>query len=456
MPERSDSTPVGAAAPVVSGAWVSIFVGDEHPLLRLKAALDWAAIQAEMSTHWRAAGKNVGGGPGRPWPVSLYAPLLVLMWFKTYSSRHMEEYISESVVARRFLELPDGALAQVRDHSAIARAEAALGAEGKAAVNALVIKTAEELAFTDRQTLSADTTVQEPAIGYPNEPGILKGWAERIERALKQLKARGVKAAQAGLAQAKAIYRQVKHHHLFTKTKAEKHQVLTELVAQSEVLTELAQAVSQQVSQRCGRVKRAAAARLQQLVEVAHTLLPQIQQWLATGKVATEKILHAGIPAARAISKGPGQVKFGMKWLINRLAGGYVFGERVAARADENKMPEAALQAYRRVFGEKATPQLLVYDRGASLAGAAKALKKEGVRQVGIPPRGQGAWLVGKPVQKTVKSERGKTEGSIGRLKRTKYSFSHRQERSLATQDAAGQRAIVSANLNTLLRDLLA
>jgi dsDNA-specific endonuclease/ATPase MutS2 len=123
-----------------------------------------------------------------------------------------------------------------------------------------------------------------------------------------------LKAAQAGLAQTKEIYRRVKHHHLFAKTKTEKQQVLTELVAQSEVLSELAQAVSQQVSTRCGQVKQRAAATLRQLVEVARTLLPQIQQWLQTGKVATEKILHAGIPAARAIPKGGGSVKFGMKW----------------------------------------------------------------------------------------------------------------------------------------------
>lgn len=322
MQEHRDCTPGGAAAPGVSGAWVSIFVGDDHPLWRLKQALDWGAITAVMSHHWRAAGKNVEGRPGRPWPVQLYAPLLVLMWLKTYSSRHMEADISESVVARRFLELPDGALAQVRDPSAIARAEAALGAEGKAAVNVLVLKTAEQLKFTDRKTLSADTTVQEPAIGYPHEPGILKGWAERIERALRKLKGRGVKAAQAGLTQAQAIYRHVKHHHLFAKTKAEKQAILAELIEQSAALSERAQAVRQQVSGRCGRVKRAAARPLADLVEVARPLLPQIQQWLQTGKVATEKILHAGIPAARAISKGPGQVKFGMKWLINRLAGG--------------------------------------------------------------------------------------------------------------------------------------
>ena len=455
MRERSDSTPEGGGAPAVKGEWVSIFVGDDHPLLRLKRALDWAAITAVMVTHWRVAGKNVDGGPGLPWPVALYVPLVVLMGLKSYHARQMEEYLSESVVARRFLELKVEHVQQIRDHSSIARAEAALGAEGKAAVNALILKTAEQLQFTDRRTLSSDTTVQEPAIGYPNEPGILKGLAERIERALRKLRARGVQAAREGIEKAQAVYRRVKHHQLFAKPTEEKKQVLAEIVQRSQELIGKTQEVLRQVSARCGPVKQRAAAKLQHLVAVAHTLLPQIQHWMATGKVATEKIIHAGLTAARAITKGKGKVKFGMKWLIHRLRGGYLFGGRVAARADENQMPQEALQAYRQVFGAKATPQMSIYDRGASLAVAAPKLQAEGVRKVGIPPRGQGAWLVGEKDQKVVKSERGKTEGSIGRLKSRKYSFSHRQERSLETQDAAGQRAIVSANLTTLVRDLV-
>jgi len=456
MRERSDCTPQGCGAPAGTGAWVSIFVGDEHPLIRLKQAVDWAALTAVMVSYWRKAGKNVDGGPGLPWPVALYVPLLVLMWLKSYHARQMEEYLSESVVARRFLELKVEQVQQIRDHSSIARAEAALGAEGKAAVNALVIKTAQQLQFTDGQTLSADTTVQEPAIGYPNEPGILKGLAERIARALKKLRAGGVKAAaREGIAQAQAVYRSVKHHHLFAQTQEEKKKILAEIVQQSEELIARTQAVVAHVSARCGHGKQRAAATLRRMVAVAHTLLPQIKQWMRTGRVATEKIIHSGITAARAITKGRGKVKFGMKWLINRLPGGYLFGRRVAARADENQMPQEALKEYRQVFGAQATPKLVVYDRGASLAAAAKGLKKEGVQRVGIPPRGQGAWLVGEKEQKKVKSERGKTEGSIGRLKSRKYSFSHRQERSVETQDAAGQRAIVSVNLNTLLRDLL-
>jgi hypothetical protein len=265
-----------------------------------------------------------------------------------------------------------------------------------------------------------------------------------------------VKLAQVGIAQAKEIYRSVKEYHLFAKTRDEKKQLLEHIVQQSAKLIETTQAVIQPVSVRCQSVQQSAAAKLRRLVAVSQQLLPQIKQWMKTGRVATEKILHAGLTEARAIVKGQGRVKFGMKWLIHRLKGGYVFGRRVEAHASENQMPQEGLKDYRRIFGQQATPKMSVYDRGASLPAAAKPLHQEGVQKVGIPPRGQGAWMVGEKDQQVVKSERGKTEGSIGRLKSKKYGFSHRQERSLQTQEAAGQRAIVSVNLNTLLRDLVA
>jgi hypothetical protein len=109
--------------------------------------------------------------------------LLVLRWIESLPSRQLEQYRSESVVARRFLEVTAEQRLPLRDHASSARAEAALGGEGKAAVNALLLKTAEQLGFTRGKLLSADPTVQEPLLGYPNEPGSLKGAAERIERA---------------------------------------------------------------------------------------------------------------------------------------------------------------------------------------------------------------------------------------------------------------------------------
>lgn len=147
MRDRGESTLDGEGALAGKGQWVSIFVPDDQPLVRLKEALNWEAITAVMVTPWRAGGKNVDGGPGLPWPVALYVPLLVLMWLKSYHPRQLEEYLSASVLARRFLDLKVARVQQIRDHSSIARAEAALGAAGKAAVNALVITTAQELGF---------------------------------------------------------------------------------------------------------------------------------------------------------------------------------------------------------------------------------------------------------------------------------------------------------------------
>ncbi len=454
MGEHGDFTTAASTAPEARGLVVSIFVSDDHPLLRLKRALDWHQLTAVMTRHWRAAGKNLDGGRGRRWPVELYVPLLVLMWIESLDARQMEKYLSESVVARRFLDLTHQQMMHVRDHSNIARAEAALGAEGKVEVNELVITTAKHIGLISGEILSSDTTVQEPAIGYPHEPGILKGLAERIVRGLTRLKVRGVKLAADGIEKAHEIYFIVKEHHLFAKTKEEKKQLLEQIVTQSEQLIEVTTEVIQHVSARCGPAKQKAAAKLQALVEVSKQLLPQIKQWMKTGKVATEKIIHAGITEARAIVRAQGRVKFGMKWLIMRLAGGYLSGRRVAARSDENQMPAQSLKDYREIFGRQATPEMVVYDRGASLPAAAKRLQAAGVTKVGIPPRGQGGWIVSAKEQKVVKSERGKTEGSIGRLKSKKYGFSHRQERSVETQEAAGQRAIVSANLNTLMRDL--
>jgi hypothetical protein len=441
----------------VAGEKITIFVPDTHPLMKLHQTLDWAALRAVMVQHWRAAGKNVDGGRGQKWPVGLYVPVVVLMLVKIWHSRAMEEYLNESVVARRFCGLSEQLELQVRDHSNLARALAGLGAEGVEAVNQLVIKQAQELGFTSPELLSSDTTVQEPRIGYPHEPGILKGLAERCERALKKLKKRGVQAARGAIATTREIYRNVKAHHLWAKTKEARQEILTRMVKHSEELIAQTAQLTQAVKAGGDRVKAQAVAKLQRMGEVAKQLLPQIKGWIATGWVATEKIIHAGLSEARAIvtNKAGRRVRFGMKWLIHRLRGGYLFGRRVAARASEDKMPLESLKDYRALFGDNATPKMQVYDRGGSYPQTIAKLQAEKVRKIGILPRGQAEWLVGEKDQKVVKSERGKTEGSIGRLKHQKYGFSGRQERSHLTQTAAGHRAIVSANLNTLLRDLV-
>jgi hypothetical protein len=457
MKEHRHSTPGVCPEPSANGETVSIHVDDNHPLLQLKRALPWEALFEVMRRHWQQAGKNTDGRPGLPWDVSLYVPLVVLMCVKHLHAREMEAYLAENVVARVFIGRQDDPRPQIRDHSNIARAYAALGKDGVDEINALILHVAKDLGFADASILSSDTTAQELPIGYPNEPGILRGWAQRCGRALAKFKTRGVLGVDAALAQVQTILRSVKEHHLFAKGKQAKRQVLTRLLTEVGQLIVHTRPMVTQLGQRRDRVTQRATATLVAMHEVAKRLIPQIVQWITTGVVAQGKIVHAGVTQARAIvrNKAGKKVEFGLPYLLSRLGGGYVFGTMIRGVVDESKMPLQALAGYRAIFGAQATPALVVYDRGGSATATVRALAHEGVKQIGIQPKGHGAWHVAEAVRETVRSERGKTEGIIGTLKSNKYNFNKPKERLWPTLEMAGPRSILSFNLNKLMRDLV-
>jgi hypothetical protein len=437
---------------------VQIEVSPTHPLLVLKRALPWEAITEAMTRHWRAHGTNVDGGAGLPWDVSLYGPLVVLMLIKHFDSRQMEAYLAENVVARVFIGRRRDGQAQIRDHSNIARAYAALGKAGIDEVTHLVIQEAHRFGFVDEGVISADTTAQELAIGYPNEPGILRGLAQRCGRALMRLKRRGIQGLAAALEQTETISRSVKEHHLLTKGKTEKREVLTRILTEVGRLISQTRVIATAVQGRSDRVIQSARARLVAMHEVIKPLMGPIVHWLTTGKVAANKIVHVGIPQARAIvrNKAGKKTEFGLAYLISRLGGGYVFGERIAANADERQMPLKALAGYRAIFGQEATPELVVYDRGGDSTPTRCKLALAGVKDVGIQPTGKRPGSVAEAVRDQIRSERGQTEGVIGTLKSNRYPFNKPKERLWQRLEMAGPRSILSFNLNKLMRDLVA
>ena len=439
------------------GETVQVYVAHNHPLLQLKRALPWEALCEVMTRHWRRAGKNTDGRPGLPWAVALYVPLIVLMLVKHLHARAMEAYVAENVVARVFIGRQDDPHPQIRDHANIARAYAALGPEGVEEVNALILHVAKDWGFADIRILSSDTTAQELPIGYPNEPGILRGVAQRCGRALAKLKTRAVVGVETALVQVQTILRSVKEHHLFAKDKVAKRQILTRILTEVGQLVVHTRPIVARLGQSCDRVTRSATATLGAMHEVARRLIPQIVQWITTGVVAQGKILHAGLPQARALvrNKAGKKVEFGLPYLLSRLGGGYLFGTLIRGVVDESKMPLQALAGYRDIFGAQATPRLVVYDRGGYATATLRSLAREGVQAIGIQPKGHGAWLVAEAVRETVRSERGQTEGIIGTLKTDKYGFNKPKERLWQTLEMAGPRSILSFNLNKLMRDVV-
>jgi len=457
MKAQSHGTPVASPGATAQGEIVSIYVDSNHPLLQLKHALPWEALYEIMTRHWRRAGKNTDGRPGLPWDVALYVPLMVLMLVKHLHARDMEAYVAENVVARVFIGRQDDPLPQIRDHSNIARAYAALGKAGVEEVNALVLHVARDYGFADPQTLSSDTTAQELPIGYPNEPGILRGLAQRCGRALHKLKRLGVWGVDAALEQVQTILVSVKEHHLCAKGQAAKRQVLVRLLTEVGQLLVQTRPIVARLAHHGERGLYHATSTLMAMHEVAKGLIPQIVQWITTGVVAKGKILHAGITQARAIvrNKAGKKVEFGLPYLLSRIGGGYSFGTVIQGVVDETKMPLEALAGYRDIFGPQATPALMVYDRGGDAPSTVAQLAQEGVKQIGIQPRGKRPWRVAEVAREQVRSERGKTEGIIGTLKSEKYKFNKPKERLWQMLEMAGPKSILSFNLNKLMRDVV-
>ena len=305
--------------------------------------------------------------------------------------------------------------------------------------------------------LSSDTTAQELPIGYPNEPGILRGLAQRCGRALAKLKTRAVVGVDTALAQVQTILRTVKEHHLFAKGKQAKRQVLTRLLTEVGQLVVQTRLLVQGLGERRDRVTHNAITTLHDHARGGQAPHPTDRAVDHHGVVAKGKIVHAGVTQARAIvrHKAGKEVEFGLPYLLSRLGGGYVFGTMIRGVVDESKMPLQALAGYRAIFGAHATPTLMVYDRGGYATATLRALAHEGVKEIGIQPKGQGAWRVAEAVRETVRSERGKTEGIIGTLKTDKYGFNKPKERLWQTLEMAGPRSILSFNLNKLMRDLV-
>ena len=457
---KAGSHSMPAARPEASATLhlVQIEVSPTHPLLVLKRALPWEVITDVMTRQWRQNGKNVDGGRGLPWDVSLYVPLVVLMLIKGFDSRQMEAYVAENVVARVFIGRQREVKAQIRDYSNIVRAYAALGKAGIDEVNRLVVQEAHRFGFVDEGSLSADTTAQELPIGYPNEPGILRGLAQRCGRALTQLQKRGVQGLEGALRQVQTILRSVKEHHLFTSGKADKRQVLSRIMREVGDLMVQTRPLVERLATRSERVIQRARSRLMAMHEVIKPLIGQIVHWLTTGKVVANKIIPVGIPQARAIvrNKAGKKTEFGLAYLLSRLGGGDLFGERITANADERQMPLKALARYRAIFGQEATPEFMVYDRGGDSTATRQRLASEGVKDVGIQPKGKRPWSVAEAVREQIRSERGRTEGCIGTLTSNRYRFNKPKERLWQTLEMAGPRSILSFNLNKLMRDVVA
>jgi molybdopterin converting factor small subunit len=334
-----------------------------------------------------------------------------------------------------------------------------MGEEGIKLINQYVVQMAVKQKLADPKTLVADTTAQEAAIPYPNEMGLMAGFLTSVAAAGRKV-GRALKGfVQETVNQFGAAKQKAREYRLFAKTKESKDRVMGQMVTIIKKLNEhLGKALGEAAAQG-GKLRKyaiVAKAKLVQLHETMSKLLPQILYWIRTGSVASGKIISLHIPQLYSIVRGKvgKAVEFGLSWGITRLAGGYLLATLAQDRREllDTKFAERAVKDHIALFGK--APLAYAYDRGGYSAENLSALKKLGVKEVGLAPRGRTQWSVSGPVRDRLVRERARVEAGIGTIKGSRYGFNRPAARSEAMMGACGQRAVLGFNTNKLVREL--
>ena len=147
-------------------------------------------------------------------------------------------------------------------------------------------------------------------------------------------------------------------------------------------------------------------------------------------------------------------VEFGLNWGITRVHGGYLLARLARDRHElhDKKFVLRAVEDHVAFFGK--APRAYTYDRGGYSAKNVCALRKLGVKEVGLAPQGKARWAVGEAVRLRLVRERALVEAGIGTIKGSRYGFNRPAARSMAMMGACGQRAVLGFNINKLIREL--
>lgn len=436
-----------------------IALDEKHRLVLMTQEIDWTELEELVQAIRMSKLKSEAG---RPPHLRALIGAVVFRATRKMTYRDTEDQIRHYAPARYLCGLTE--TEWTPDANTIQDFEELLGEDGTRRLNEYVVKWAVEEKLADPQVVVADTTAQEAAIPHPNEIGLMATFVTAVVAASKK-----VGGALKGFVDRagklfSAAKRKVREYRLFAKekTKAAKDRMVAEMATVIEkvqgTLGRTLRDVSLETSSRLRKYKKVAWAKLVRLHQTMGKLVPQIRYWLRTGYVAANKIISLQIPELYAIVRGKvgKTVEFGLSWGITRLRGGFLLATLAKDKAElhDARFAVRAVKDHIARFGKP--PRAYAYDRGGWSEQNVKELKRLGVRDIGLAPRGRSQWLVSGKTKETLVSERAQVEGGIGTIKCGKYGFNKPSARSATTMGACGQRAVLGYNLNKLIRGLAA
>jgi hypothetical protein len=436
--------------------FLPVSVSPTHEMVILSKALDWDLMQTIGEIHREKVIKSNRGL--KPHYRALNGSIVVRT-LRNSDFRETEDLIRHYNPARFLCDLQNSQWTP--DHVAIWEYEGMLGEAGLQEMTNYILRTAAGNGFADPRGLCTDTTAQEANIPYPTEVGHLNAFMKSVRANLETLLKNGKGIGKSAIGKMKETFskinKSVRSHRLFAKTKDAKRVIEKDLQGLSQNLLGQLGDLLVDLDIKKNQIQGMGARALNNLSEDYQNMcqmMGQIIKWIQTGKVAKGKIVSLFNAHFRAINRGKvgKQIEFGLKWGINQIRGGYVslFMHQDMMCHDAN-YAVLGVQEHIRIFGE--APRDFGFDRAAWSAEHKKDIKKLGVKNVAIAPKGQSKWEVGPRVKDRMVRERAQIEGKIGTMKRRGLNKCEARINSRVRISAL--RAGLSLNLRRFAKDLV-
>lgn len=437
---------------------VTIKVPKDHPLILVTASVDWEKLIEKAKEIRRKKLKMpwVGRSPH----LRQLIGAVILRALKKCTLQEamdlMRNYAPARILCGLINEKGEDS-GWTPDFRTVWDFEELLGADGVAELTADLLRLAKDFGFTDSKTLCSDTTAQEASIPYPTEVGLMHGFSKTIENILKTVKEIPKQLRDPAAVVVEKIGKKVREYRLFAKTQERKQKVIKSLLRLTKSLHGMAGRLSTEMKSMGAKLSakgKRAANRLEPLLKTVTKLMPQVKYFIKHGKPTSNKIISLSHQEVRSIVRGKSgkKVEFGLKWLVNRLRGGYVWIHIHSSLKQQSDFDYAvqAINEHIALFGEP--PKEFGFDRGAWSQPHIQQIKDKGVKRVAIAPKGKAKWKVSDRCRKRMIRERAQVEGSIGCLKRTGFNKPHTKNTQGMLKSA--QRTALRLNLMNLVRDM--
>ncbi len=434
----------------------TIALASNHRLVELADLIDWMELEARAE---KVRQKKLKSNAGQRPQMRVLLGAMVLRATRYMPYRVLEDQIRYYAPARYLCGLTETEWSP--DHNTLHDFMELMGEEGSRLINEYVVEWAVEEKLADPKLLVADTTAQEAAVPYPNEIGLLSGFARSLAATSKKAGTGLKRFAQQAATKFKDIKEQARKYRLFAKKKSKQHKdrLTAKMVSVVEqIQKQLGKALAKTAAgkERLSKYRRVARAKVERLHTTMKKLTPQIRYWLKTGWVAPGKVVSMNIPELYSVVRGKvgKKVEFGLSWGIRRLKGGFVLATMAKDRKElvDARFVVRAVDEHIALFGK--APRAYAYDRGGWANENIAAIECRGVEQVAVAPRGKTAWKVSGKVKEELVRERAQVEGAIGTIKHNKYGFNKPAARSARMMATCGQLAVLGFNLNKLVRQL--